>query len=141
MKRDRRVKNTSKLRRESTTSERLELADDHFQKLARERLDASFRELGIAPKHVYTITVPFEMRADALIRRALYRRRRGRAPEPETAGIIRAEVQRLSAQPAVSQRKVSERFWMHLTAGERYERYRVVVKDHKKTIEACLELL
>jgi hypothetical protein len=124
----------------------VKLADDHFQKLALDRLDDRFKELGIKPQYTFKVTVPFKVRAEGMIRRALYRRRRGRTLEPETAGVIRAEVQRLFEERtdpghAVSKLKASEQFWIHLKPRERYAKYRVVLKDHKKTIEACLELL
>lgn len=139
----RRAKNTPKASHASTVTPGRELADDHFQKLARKRLAAEFKELGIELRS-YTIGVPFEVRADELVRRALYGRRRGRVPSPETASVIRAEVQRqfekhTDPAHAVNARKASERFWMDLPLEERYSKYRIVVKDHKKTIEACLE--
>jgi hypothetical protein len=140
-----RGQDTPRLRRESTVSEP-KFADDHFQKLALERLGVSFKEMGIKPPYTFKVTVPFEVRAEGLIRQALYRRRRGRTLELETANVIRTEVRRLAekhADPknAASQYMASAQFWPHLKPKERYARYRVVLKDHKKTVKACLDLL
>src|SRR6266700_2997838 len=142
----RRAKNTPKGRRESTLAENAEFADDHFRKLARGRIAAGLKEMGITPPADYTfkITMPPSMRWEEIIRRDLYHRRRGPVPEPETANVLRTEVRRLfenrTADPAhtLSMRKASERFWPHLNPEERYTKYRVTIKDHRKTIEACL---
>lgn len=129
-----------------------ELAEDHFRKLVRKRLERDSTELGVAPGDFrFKVAIPLEIRLDNVIQevrraRSSGRPRRGRTLELETRQIIRTELHRLyrnQQDPThpLSARQASRQFWTNLSMEARYEKYKVVVKDHKSFLAACLARL
>lgn len=140
-----RTKNTAKSAGRSTAEG--QLPDGYFLQEARTRLRAELKQVTgkKASSLEFRVVMPPELRSDGIIRQAMYRRRRGRVVEEETVKAVHAEVRRRldnkHKDPAhrMSAHESSQQFWNDLPTDERYTRYRVVCKDHRKTIQACLE--
>lgn len=139
------AKKHSRARVEKSIADEKPRGDD-FREQARRRLDEELKELGVVPgKYGFAIKIPDEgYNVQVELNRA---GKRGPKGDPETERVIRAEIRRRygnrTAAVELSQRKLSEQFWMDedLTREQRYSRYRTRVKDNEKEIVSCLSKL
>jgi hypothetical protein len=139
MNRSRRRKNTPKLRRESTVGE---IADDHYQKLARERVQADLEKLtGKKPSSLkFNVVVPPMARFRGIMEMSIPRTGHGRPLAGETARVIKAEAFRKLTRDG-SMRKMAKMFFTDKPQSERYDRYRAVVAQHADKVKELLRFL
>ncbi len=69
------------------------------------------------------------------------KKKRGRPQIPETQAIIEAEALRLAQGREESEYQVAQRFFPGLSKPERYGRYKVIISQHAKKVQALLEKL
>jgi hypothetical protein len=108
----------------------------------KKRLQADLEQLTAkkASSLKFKVAVPPMMRFKAIMEMPIPKSSHGRPLEGETARVIKAEAFRRLTRDG-SMRKMAKEFFMDRPESERYDHYRVIVKQHASKIKEFLSIL